>query len=57
MSRSVRDYSSIYKKNNEEIMPPPQLFLMAAAAILFLIDSFQKLFRSSEIAREPSYQI
>ena len=30
---------------------------MAAAAILFLIDSSQKLFRSSEIPREQTYQI
>ena len=30
---------------------------MAAAAILFLMDSSQKLIRSSEIAREQPYQI
>ena len=30
---------------------------MAAAAILFLLDSSQKLFRSSEIPREQPYQI
>ena len=32
-------------------------FLMAAAAILFLMDSSQKLIRSSEKPREQSYQI
>ena len=30
---------------------------MAAAAILFLMDSSQKLIRSSEIPREQPYQI
>ena len=30
---------------------------MAAAAILFLMDSFQKFIRSSEIPREQPYQI
>ena len=39
-------------------MPPPlQYYLMAAAAILFLMKPSQKLIRSSEIPREPSYQI
>ena len=33
------------------------IFLMAAAAILFLMDSPQKLIRSSEIPREQLYQI
>ena len=30
---------------------------MVAAAILFLMDPSQKLIRSSEMPREPSYQI
>ena len=40
-------------------MPPPPLeyFLLAAAAIFFLMDPSQKLTRSSEIHREPPYQI
>ena len=37
-------------------LPPWQFFLMAAAAILFLMDSSQKLIRSSEITREQPYQ-
>ena len=32
--------------------PPWQLFLMGAASILFLMDSSQKLIRTSEIPRE-----
>ena len=41
------------RKSAAKPPPPP----MAAAAILFLMDSFQKVIRLSEILREQPYQI
>ena len=37
--------------------PPLIIFLMAATAILFIMDTSQKLISSTEIPKEPSYQI